>query len=476
MLGDGAGNVVHLGERDCSVQRRYQKLIEETPAPGIAGCAACALARCRAALRRAAALSRRRHGGVPGRRAARRVLLPRDERAHPGRTPGHRGGERRGHRRRADRDRLRAGPAAGARRNVGATAAPSSAASTPKIRRTTSRPARVPCVRRAGPAGEGIRVDTHIESGARVPPFYDSLLGKIIAHGRDRAQALTRLRAAIAATRIDGIATNLALHAEILADPEFRRGGVDTGYLARLLERAGARGGGAPWLRSRLVETSLRDGNQCLWGALGIDTAQHPEHRAGHGSRRLRGHRLHHLDAHGRGGALQARGSVGADPADGRSHAEHAAAVHVAPASASSRGRPPAPSSWRSRTACSRDNGIRRFCLADPMNDAAANVANAQPGQASRRRIRDRGAGVHAEPDPRRRALRRRRAHAGGQPRHRRAVHQGPGRAAVAEARGHADPGDPGRDRCGGPSRSSCTPTTPSASPSPPTSMRRTSA
>jgi acetyl-CoA carboxylase biotin carboxylase subunit len=70
-----------------------------------------------------------------------------------------------------------------------------------------------------------------------VPPFYDSLLGKIIVHGRDRAQALTRLRAAISVTRIEGIATNLALHAEILADPEFMRGGVDTGYLARLWTR-----------------------------------------------------------------------------------------------------------------------------------------------------------------------------------------------------------------------------------------------
>jgi acetyl-CoA carboxylase biotin carboxylase subunit len=91
------------------------------------------------------------------------------------------------------------------------------------------------------PDGEGIRVDTHIEPGARVPPFYDSLLSKIIAHGHDRAQALTRLRAAIAVARIDGIHTNLRLHAEILADPEFMRGGVDTGYLERLLDRRPAR-------------------------------------------------------------------------------------------------------------------------------------------------------------------------------------------------------------------------------------------
>jgi acetyl-CoA carboxylase biotin carboxylase subunit len=87
----------------------------------------------------------------------------------------------------------------------------------------------------AWPAGEGIRVDTHIERGARVPPFYDSLLGKVIASGADRTQALERLAAAIGATSIRGVATNLQFHAGVLADPEFRRGGVDTGYLARRL-------------------------------------------------------------------------------------------------------------------------------------------------------------------------------------------------------------------------------------------------
>jgi acetyl-CoA carboxylase biotin carboxylase subunit len=88
--------------------------------------------------------------------------------------------------------------------------------------------------------GDGIRVDTHIESGARIPPFYDSLLGKIVAHGADRATALARLRAAVNATRLAGVATNLGLHAAILADDEFVAGGVDTGYLARFL--GGARG------------------------------------------------------------------------------------------------------------------------------------------------------------------------------------------------------------------------------------------
>jgi acetyl-CoA carboxylase biotin carboxylase subunit len=76
-------------------------------------------------------------------------------------------------------------------------------------------------------------VDTHIAAGSSVPPYYDSLLGKIIAHGSTREAARTRLVAALAATRIEGVRTNLAFQAALLADPEFVRGGVDTGWLAR---------------------------------------------------------------------------------------------------------------------------------------------------------------------------------------------------------------------------------------------------
>jgi acetyl-CoA carboxylase biotin carboxylase subunit len=87
------------------------------------------------------------------------------------------------------------------------------------------------------PSGEGIRVDTHIGPGACIPPFYDSLIAKIIVRAADRASTIERLRLAIAETRIDGVATNLAFHAEILADPEFEKGGVDTSYVPRFLER-----------------------------------------------------------------------------------------------------------------------------------------------------------------------------------------------------------------------------------------------
>ncbi len=94
--------------------------------------------------------------------------------------------------------------------------------------------------RAAWPSGEGVRVDTHIASGSRVPPYYDSLMAKVIAHGADRAEALARLRKAIAETHTEGIRTNLGFHAQVLADPEFAAGGMDTGYLPRFFERKAA--------------------------------------------------------------------------------------------------------------------------------------------------------------------------------------------------------------------------------------------
>ncbi len=68
------------------------------------------------------------------------------------------------------------------------------------------------------PHGEGIRVDTHIAAGSRIPPYYDSLMAKIIAHAPDRAGALSRLRQALAATRLSGVHTNLGFQQRVLAD------------------------------------------------------------------------------------------------------------------------------------------------------------------------------------------------------------------------------------------------------------------
>jgi acetyl-CoA carboxylase biotin carboxylase subunit len=87
------------------------------------------------------------------------------------------------------------------------------------------------------PSGEGIRVDSHVVPGSSIPPFYDSLMAKIIASGKDRATALVRLRGAIATTRISGVKSNLGFHSAALDDPEFQTGGVDTGFVDRLYAR-----------------------------------------------------------------------------------------------------------------------------------------------------------------------------------------------------------------------------------------------
>ena len=86
------------------------------------------------------------------------------------------------------------------------------------------------------PAGTGVRVDTHVQAGATVPPHYDSLLAKVIGHGADRGEALATLRGAVDRCAVDGVVTNLDMHRALLADAEFAKGGVDTGYLGRFLD------------------------------------------------------------------------------------------------------------------------------------------------------------------------------------------------------------------------------------------------
>jgi len=93
------------------------------------------------------------------------------------------------------------------------------------------------------PVGAGVRVDTHLQAAATVPPYYDSLLAKVIARGGDRDSALRALHGALGRCSVDGVTTNLELHRALLADAEFAAGGVDTGYLARWLDdRGGADG------------------------------------------------------------------------------------------------------------------------------------------------------------------------------------------------------------------------------------------
>jgi acetyl-CoA carboxylase biotin carboxylase subunit len=85
------------------------------------------------------------------------------------------------------------------------------------------------------PGGPGIRVDSHIYQGYSVPPNYDSLIGKVIAYGADRDQAIRRMRIALSEMAVEGIQTNIPLHQELLVDSQVVRGGVNIHYLEQKL-------------------------------------------------------------------------------------------------------------------------------------------------------------------------------------------------------------------------------------------------
>jgi len=232
VLGDGRGNVLHLGERDCSMQRRYQKLIEETPAPLLAESLRARLHA--AALRFAARLRYRGAGTVEFLVDAARgefyflEMNARIQVEHPVTE------QVTGLDLVAAQLRIAAGdglPLSQSALRFDGCAIECRINAEDPTQDFQPSPGRV---RRADwPQGPGLRVDTHIAAGSMVPPFYDSLLGKIIAHGRSRESARARLCAALAATRIDGVHTNLAFQAGLLADAQFARGGIDTGFLAR---------------------------------------------------------------------------------------------------------------------------------------------------------------------------------------------------------------------------------------------------
>ncbi|HYP78722.1 MAG TPA: acetyl-CoA carboxylase biotin carboxylase subunit [Steroidobacteraceae bacterium] len=232
VLGDGQGQVIHLGERDCSVQRRYQKLIEETPAPHLHAQLREELLA--AAVRFAARLQYRGAGTVEFLVDVDRgefyflEMNARIQVEHPV-TEQVTGLD-------LVAAQIRIAEGSGLPLSQHAVQLQGCAIECRINAEDPSRdfmpsPGRVS--RAEWPQGEGIRVDTHIAAGSRVPPYYDSLLGKIIAHGASREEARLRLAGALDATRIEGVHTNLAFQAALLADAQFVRGGVDTGFLAR---------------------------------------------------------------------------------------------------------------------------------------------------------------------------------------------------------------------------------------------------
>ncbi|MCC6948453.1 MAG: acetyl-CoA carboxylase biotin carboxylase subunit [Bradyrhizobiaceae bacterium] len=239
LLGDGCGNVIHLGERDCSIQRRYQKLVEEAPAPGLDPAFRAAIHD--AAVRFGAHLRYKSAGTVE--------FLVDDDRnefyflemnariqvEHPV-TEAITGLdlvaeqiaiEERGALALRQDAVCFSGHAIECRINAEDPA-------------DDFRPSPGTINTALLPAGTGIRVDTHIESGVRVPPFYDSLLAKIVAHGTDRKEALARMALALRNCRIEGVSTSIPVHAELMQDAAFRAGGVTTGFLPAFLARRGA--------------------------------------------------------------------------------------------------------------------------------------------------------------------------------------------------------------------------------------------
>jgi len=221
VLGDRNGIRVHLGERDCSVQRRHQKLVEESPAPAISRETRAGL--CKAALAVANAVNYVSAGTVeflvdrsgafyfiemntriqvehPVTEMVTGVDLVREQiRIAAGEGLGYR------------QDAIRfAGHALECRVN----------AEDPE--HFVPSPGRV--TQWLPPGGPNVRVDSHLMAGYTVPPHYDSLVAKVIVHGRDRAEAIARMQRALSELMIDGVKTTVPFHLKLLADPVFLAG------------------------------------------------------------------------------------------------------------------------------------------------------------------------------------------------------------------------------------------------------------
>ena len=271
VLGDAHGNVVYLHERECSIQRRHQKVIEEAPSPFISDATRRAMGEQAVAL--AKAVKYQSAGTVE-------FVVGKDQSfyflemntrlqvEHPV-TESITG---------LDLVEQMIRVAAGeklpftAGRTSRATAGPSNAASTPKTRSAAScRPPagwcatsrrRRPWRRRCRcPHGGGVRVDTGVYEGGEIPMYYDSMIAKLIVHGLDRDDAIAKMREALNGFVIRGVSSNIPFQAALLAHPKFVAGDFNTGFIAehygqRLPRRGraarrprlpgGAGGGGLP--------------------------------------------------------------------------------------------------------------------------------------------------------------------------------------------------------------------------------------
>ncbi len=230
VLGDAHGNVIHLGERECSTQRRHQKLIEEAPSPAIdarlraeLGAAAVALAR-RVDYQGAGTVefvfdeqSRRfyfleMNTRIQVEHPVTEMVTGRDLVAEQIRIAA---GERLSF---AQEDVRIEGHALECRINAEDAA-----------RNFVPSPGRL--LAWTPPEGEGVRVDSHCYPGYLVPPFYDSLLAKLIAHAVDRGAAIARMLGALERFVVEGVHTTIPFHRRVLAHEDFRAGRVTTRWV-----------------------------------------------------------------------------------------------------------------------------------------------------------------------------------------------------------------------------------------------------
>ncbi|MBA6414090.1 acetyl-CoA carboxylase biotin carboxylase subunit [Parahaliea sp. F7430] len=232
ILADGQGNAVHLGDRDCSLQRRHQKVIEEAPAPGIDEEArkkvadACVKACIDIGYRGAGTFEfLYEDGGFYFIEMNTRVQVE-----HPV-TEMVTGID-------IVREQLRI--AAGLPLSIKQEDVKISGHSFECRINAEDPQSFIPSPGKVttfhAPGGLGVRVDSHLYDGYTVPPFYDSLIAKVITFGPDRATALARMRQALDELVVEGIRTNTALHRDLVRDRSFQAGGVSIHYLESKLE------------------------------------------------------------------------------------------------------------------------------------------------------------------------------------------------------------------------------------------------
>lgn len=231
VLSDTHGNAVHLGERDCSMQRRHQKVVEEAPAPGITPelrakmGKICADACVKIGYRGAGTFEFLYQDGefyFIEMNTRIQVEHPVTERITNVDLV-------------AEQIRIAAGEPLSIRQediNIQGHAVECRInAEDPK----TFMPSPGTITHYHAPGGNGIRMDSHVYSGYRVPPNYDSLIGKLIVYGNTRESAIARMQTALKEIGIEGIKTNVALQQDIMADANFQIGGTNIHYLEKKL-------------------------------------------------------------------------------------------------------------------------------------------------------------------------------------------------------------------------------------------------